>query len=104
MTTPAPVPTTADLLDFLNLDENYDPGAAADALAAALDAQRSRCLVVPYCAPLREAALRRAAKILVARRAPLGQVDGGDFGAMYLPRWDNLVERLEADYRLGAFA
>jgi hypothetical protein len=104
MTTPAPVPVVGDLLAFLNLDPGYDPDAAAEALAAALDLQRARCEVVPYCAPLREAALRRAAKILVARSAPLGQVDGGDFGAMFLPRWDALVEELEADYRQGSFA
>ena len=104
MTTPAPVPVVGDLLDFLNLDASYDPQAAEDALAAGLEVQRSLCDIQPYTASLREAALRRAAMILVARSAPLGQVDGGNFGSMYLPRWDNLVERLEADYRRGAFA
>ena len=104
MTTPAQVPTVGDLLDFLNLDSSYDPAAAGDALAAALDVQRATCQVVPYCVSLREAALRRASAILVARSAPTGQIDSGDFGASYVPRFDPVVERLEADYRLGPFA
>jgi len=104
MTTPSPVPVVGDLVDFLGLDTGYDPAAAQQALDAALDLQRARCRVVPYCVDLREAALRRAAKILVARSAPLGTIDSGDFGQMFLPRWDTLVEELEADYRLGPFA
>jgi hypothetical protein len=104
MGTPAEVPTVEDLLVWMQLDPGYEPPLAAEALAAALDLQRARCEVVPYTMDLREAALRRAAKILVARSAPLGQIDAGDFGQMFVPRWDALTEDLETNAKMGGIA
>lgn len=103
--TPAAIPVVADLLDYMGLDvNNYDPGQAQEALDAALDTQKFQCVVDPYEAPLREAALRRAAAILTGRGAPLGTIDAGAFGTTPLIRFDAHIERLEAQYRLGHFA
>lgn len=81
-----------------------DDAAAADALQAALEAQSARCRTDPYTAGLRIAALRRAARILAARHAPLGTVDNGELGAVYLPATDPETEALERPHLLGPFA
>ena len=98
-------PTVDDLLEYLALTgANYPTEQAQEALDSALQMQAARCVNDPYEPPLREAALRRAARILVGRGAPLGQMDLGEYGASPLIGWDAHIEELEADYRLGAFA
>ena len=98
-------PDVAALLAYLQLDENnYDTADAQDALDAALEVQASLCVVDPYTTALAQAALRRAAALLTAKGAPLGQVDSGAFGSMPLIRYDAMIERLEAHYRKGPFA
>jgi len=103
MVTFAAAPTVADLLAYMN-DPPIDTADAQEALDAALDQQAAVCVVDPYTASLRYAAMRRAEGLLTARSAPLGQVDMGAFGAMPLIRFDAKVEQLEADYRKGPFA
>jgi hypothetical protein len=98
------VPTRSDLLAYLGTGY-ADPGTALDeALAAAIAAQESRCVVDPYTAPLRTACLRRAAAILAAANAPLGVTDLGEFGSAPIPRWDTITATLEAPYLRPAFA
>jgi hypothetical protein len=75
-----------------------------DALAAALASQADRCVVDPYTAPLRSAALRRAAAILAATNAPLGVSDLGDLGSIPIPRFDTVTNTLEAPYLRPGFA
>jgi hypothetical protein len=95
----------AALLAYMNLDaQNYDTAEAQEALDAALEVQASLCVVEPYTQALAQACLRRAAAILTAKGAPLGQVDSGAFGTMPLIRYDAVTERLEADYRKGPLA
>ena len=105
-------PDRAELLAWLGVSP--DPGTAPDdydlALAAALAEQASACIwsdadgVETYTESLHYAALRRAAVKLAAKGMPLGIFDAGDFGSVYLPRWDSEVERAEAQYRVGGFA
>ena len=99
-------PTADDLLDYLNLTgANYPIEDAQDALEVASDLQAARCVTDPYLSPLREAALRRAARTLAVRGALLGFTDLGDFGGpVAVQRWDAQIEGLEADYRIGSFA
>ena len=104
MVTPAPEPTVADLLAYMQLGDYYTSDDAAEALTVALDTQASVCEVVPYTATLALAAKRRAAKLLVAKAAPLGTVDGGQFGSMFIPRWDTITEDLEKNYRRAGYA
>jgi glycosyltransferase A (GT-A) superfamily protein (DUF2064 family) len=104
MTLYAP-PTRQDLFDWLG---TTDPGAPGDvydlALEQALEGQRARCVIGPYTPALHGAALRRAARFLAAKGMSLGAFDSGDFGTMYLPRWDAQIEELEMHYRRGGFA
>lgn len=98
-------PTAPDLLAYLSLTgENYPVEQAQEAIDVALFSQASVCVVDPYTPPLREAALRRGARILSARGAPLGAMDLGEYGASPLIRWDALIEEHEAAYRTGAFS
>ena len=105
-------PTRADLFDWLGM---ADPGTTPDeydlALAVALEQQSARCTWDdgetpdrPYTDGLHHAALRRAAKILAGKGMSLGFADNGDFGTVYLPRWDQLIEESEMDHRVGGFA
>lgn len=93
-------PDRADLLGWLGLS---DPGTSPDdydmALQVALADQAQRCVTDPYAAGLHHAALRRAAKILAGKGMSLGVFDSGDYGRAFLPRWDQLIEDSEADYR-----
>jgi hypothetical protein len=86
-------PTAADLAEYAKVD----PGEAllVEAMGAALDQQCERCVVVPYTASLRLAALRRGARYLAGRNVPLGIVVG-EFGSDRLARWDALTDELEA--------
>ena len=105
MPTPSMVPVVGDLLDYLGLDaQNYDTADAQAALDAALNVQYQQCVVEPYFAPLREAALRRAKKLLQARADHQGVIDMGDFGVLTQQRYDPVVDQLEAGFRRGAFA
>lgn len=83
---------------------NYPIEQAQEAIDSALQMQADRCVNDPYEPPLREAALRRGARILAGRGAPLGQMDLGEYGASPLMRWDAHIEELEAEYRRGGFA
>lgn len=94
-------PTAADLAAYLRIDD--DTAGLADAVAVAVADQAARCDVSDYTAPLREAALRRAARVFTARAQPLG-IELGDMGAYPLPRWDAEIETHEAAYRLAGFA
>ena len=98
-------PDVSDLREYLGLENNpYPDEQLGSALDAALEMQRDRCVWDLYEAPLYEAALRRAARILAARGAPLGMMDLGEFGSTPLVRWDTQIEELEAEYRRGGFA
>lgn len=104
-TTYTPVPDVSALLAYMNLDaNNYDTDDAQAALNAAVEVQASLCVVEPYTEALAQAVLRRAAAILTAKGAPLGQVDSGAFGSFPLIRYDAVTDRLEADYRRGPLA
>lgn len=98
-------PGRADLMAWLGL---VDPGTSPDeydlCLAAALGSQAARCDVTVYGPELHEAALRRAARDVAGRGMSLGVYDSPDFGQQYLPRWDSIVQTLEAPYLLGGFA
>lgn len=100
-------PTVDDLLDYLALTgANYPLEQAQEALDAASEMQADMCVMDPYEPPLREAALRRAARLLVGRGAPLGVSDQAQYGAGAVPllRWDAHIEELEREYRRGGFA
>lgn len=96
-------PTVDDLLDYAGIS-TYDRDEAQSVLDAVLSAQAARCVTSPYVAPLRLAALRHATAVLTAKGAPLGVQDLGTFGGVTLPRFDSVVEDLEANYLRGAFA
>jgi hypothetical protein len=97
-------PTRDDVLAYMGTGYR-DPGTTLDdALAAAVIAQRARCVTDPYGPDLFTAALRRTAAILAASNAPLGVADMGEFGSVNLPRWDAITEALEAPYLLPRFA
>jgi hypothetical protein len=95
-------PTVADLAAYLGVDAGT-PGLA-DAIAVAVEAQASRCLVDPYTAGLAYAATRRAARTYAARNHLLGTVDAGDFGTFRIARWDAEIDSAEAPYLKGGFS
>ena len=98
-------PDVDDLLDYLALTgDNYPAGQAQQALDTAATEIEALCVVEPFTAPLREAYLRRAATILTARGAPLGQLDTGAFGLSPLLRYDPELGKLLADRLRGNFA
>jgi len=93
-------PTVEELLAYLDLTgDAYPPEQAQDALDAALEVQATVCRTDPYTVSLANAALRRAARSLAARGAPLGALDTGQFGQSPLPRWDAEIEAFEAARR-----
>jgi hypothetical protein len=96
-------PTLSDLYVWLSVPPTDDQ-TYGDALAAALEQQQARCECDPYTVGLRLGALRRAARILAARGAPLGVQDLGDFGSAAIMRWDALIQEAEADRLRGPFA
>lgn len=91
-------PTTADLAAYIKTDRVSEADLAG-ALASALESQAKRCYVDPYNNDLYEAALRRAARILAARGAPLGALDLGPMGSSPLVRYDAVIEELEGPDR-----
>ena len=99
-------PTVDDLVDWLGgaAAVTIDPVVGQLAIDRATSEQAQTCVVDPYTVSLRGAALRRAARVLAARRAPLGALDLGDLGGGFLPRWDQEIETAEASRRMGAFA
>lgn len=99
-------PTAEDLLDWLGLTaSNYSLQDAEDAVATAVEEQAARCIIDPYTSSLREAALRRGARVLAGRGAPQGVINLGPMGGpMPIVRWDALIEEMEADYRRGGFS
>jgi hypothetical protein len=106
MTTPAARPTTDDVVAWLGGQGvvGVDPAIIGLALDAALDEQAALCDTSRYTASLHQAALRRTARKLTARGAPLGTMDLGEFGTMILPRYDADIAQAEAAYRVGEFA
>jgi len=96
-------PTVSDLEEHLQVQ----PGAV-DGLQTALDAAlvwlRHRCIVDGWPDDLREGALIKAHGILVARGAPTGLVDNGEFGVMYAPRHNPNLEDLIGPYRRAGMA
>jgi hypothetical protein len=104
-TEPADPPTVADIAAYLGVGADLlDADLAAECLASALRDQAAGCVVSPYTVSLRYAAIRRTARRLAARQAPLGLSDLGDLGAASLPRWDAEISTAEADYLRGGFA
>lgn len=98
-------PTPEDLQEYLALSGAQFPlDQVTEANATALEMQADRCDVSQYESPLREAALRRGARILMGRGAALGTMDLGEYGQTPLMRWDAFIEEQEAEYRLGGFA
>lgn len=99
-------PTAEDLLDWLKLTgANYDLQDAQEAIDTATDNQFERCDLSVFTDALREARLRRAARILAGRGAPQGVIDLGPMGgAVPIARWDALIEENEMPYRKGGFA
>jgi len=97
-------PTAADLGEYLALTgASYPTDQLQEAIDSALVMQQDACVIEPYTPPLREAALRRAARLLAGRGAPLGAMDLGEFGSSPLVRWDAHIEEFEKNYRLGGF-
>lgn len=95
-------PTSADLVAWLgNRADTIPADLLEEALEVALERQAAECVVDPYSASLRYAALRRAARHLAARPHALGTVDSGDFGASRIARWDAEVTTHEAPYLRG---
>lgn len=90
-------PTVDDLAGYLQMAAPTED--LADALEAALEAQAARCVTEPYTRGLYRAAMRRAARELAARGAPLGALDLGPMGSSPIARWDAVIEDLEAPYR-----
>jgi len=91
-------PTTVDLAKYIKTDRVSEDDLGA-ALSSALGAQAKRCYVDYYSPELFEAALRRAARILAARGAPLGALDLGPMGSSPLVRFDAVIEELEGPDR-----
>jgi hypothetical protein len=98
-----PVPPDVDAVaEYLGLPA--ETVGLPDALAVALVEQAARCVVEPYDAALRYAAVRRAARVYAARNHVLGTVDAGDFGTFRIARWDAEIEAAEAHALAGGFA
>ena len=95
-------PTVEDVAAYLGLAA--EPDGLADDLDSALERQASRCVVDPYTMPLRQAAIRRAARAWAARGHVLGTIDAGDFGMVGIARWDVEISDYEAAYRRPGFA
>src|SRR5690606_41722487 len=96
------MPTVADVVDYLGGDaEQWTEEELAHALAADAAAQRRWCNVgAEYPDDLRQALLRRLARILAMRALPLIALQGdAEVGPVRLPRQDAEVGRLEAAHR-----
>jgi hypothetical protein len=98
---PVTLPTVADLAEYLGIEVADEPGLES-AVAYAVAAQATLCDVTTYTEALHYAALRRGARWLAARGAPLG-VAAGEYGAAPLYRWDAEIEAAEAPYRVGTW-
>ena len=98
-------PDRARLFDWLGTTDTGQAGDVWDlALETAKGEQAADCSLDPYTPGLHAACLRRAARFAASKGLTLGAFDGGDFGQIYLPRWDTEIERYEAPHRLGGFA
>lgn len=101
-------PTAADVARYMGMTVpvagSPEEQALADALHSGLRAQAKRCDTTDYGLDLAYAALRRAARTVAARSAPLGVVDLGELATTRIPAWDAEIESLEAPYRLGPIA
>jgi hypothetical protein len=62
-------------------------------------AQAALCTIDPWSPPLTQALYRRCGRAVAATGAPLGIVDGGEYGTATVPRWDAEIERYEAPFR-----
>lgn len=100
------LPSRADLFAWLGqADPGTGPGDVYDlALETAVELQEQACMWADYTSTLHAAALRRAARFLAARGLALSRLDQGEFGSVYLPRWDAEIETYEAEFRRGGFA
>lgn len=95
------MPDLAEVLDYLDWDEDTPTGEAAGALAAESTAQRRKCRVgAVYPDDMRNALLRRVARNLAFKGVPLAVLRGNtEDGALVLPGNDPEVRRWEAPYR-----
>lgn len=101
-----PLPSRSELFEWLGqADPGTGPGDVYDlALETSIELQGQVCVWTDYTSTLHAAALRRAARFLAARGLALSRLDQGEFGSVYLPRWDAEIETYEAEHRIGGFA
>lgn len=100
--TAAGMPTTDDVATYLGASAaSWATAELQDALDAESAAQRQVCRIrAQYPADLRQALLRRVARNLAMRSAPLAVLEGdAEIGASRLPGRDPEVRRLEAPHR-----
>lgn len=96
------MPDLADVLNYLQWEEDNEYGDAAEALATESDAQRRVCRVgAVYPRDLRHALYRRVARSLGMKGIPLAVLrgDAESGSATFLPGRDPEVRRLEAPHR-----
>jgi hypothetical protein len=72
-------------------------------LDAALGAQQAACDTTVRTEGLDRALIRRVGRGVAARGLPLGAQDT-EYGQQFIPRWDPILQELEAPYLLGGFA
>jgi len=98
--TAAGFPVLADVEDYLE-DFSWEPAQLQASLNAEAAAQRARLRSsAVFGADLREALLRRVQRNLAMRKLPLATPQGdAEGGAMFIPRSDPEIRRLEAPYR-----
>jgi hypothetical protein len=72
-------------------------------LDAALESQQAACDTTVRTEGLDRALIRRVGRGVAARGLPLGAQDT-EYGQQFIPRWDPILQELEAPYLLGGFA
>lgn len=93
-----PVPTLSQVAAGLHADES--DARLQECYAAAVQTQARDCNVLIYTEDLAEALHRRVGRLWGTKAHTLGVLDTGpDYGVQYTPRYDPIVDELEAPYR-----
>lgn len=97
-------PTLPELRQRLQLPESVvTDDELTDILASCRDAQDADCDTTTRTEALDLALIRRVGRDVAARSLPLGSQDT-EYGQAYIPRWDPILQELEAPYLRGGFS
>ncbi len=101
MSTPANMPDPDQVREALGLSAGViGDTLLAEVVDAAAELQAAHLTIPPagYTAALRQALIRRVGRAVNARGIPLG-AQNTEFGTMYVPQYDSILQELEAPYR-----